>query len=572
VISGRQFFGAINALGGIACILIGLFLEQIDSIHVVQPSGSDSFALIQAHWIAVGLVSLIVSVNKSASQFWASLLLVWLMLNGWLGGKALLVGDPKFSWVLAFPILSFLNWFQLLAQDESSDESNEAKSDDTEKAENEPLIPADYYELKSLSPVAAVTGVLRIGVVVALQIILLVLFFFYGSLMVQVIFEGANIDFARIPDVLGGVFWKILYIPVIIILVYSVVFLFQIVIERMAVGAGPTTGEDVNRPLSMQEMTFIKKSLEPIDEYISNTSFPAIYGWFFWPSIVVMIGCMIGLPTFVALLEEEFFNAVDMSGIPEESVISSLGPAYLGGVIFSFLFGVAAYWAALHWLGARFRNFGEYLHMRWGWNSMSSDARPLEAYAKIFTRFVRKRRYDLDQQVDPQQFIHDAYDEINGLIYKTTIMLGIASVLFTALDVNWRRVVHTDGLHYSPYLDWRSYDLTLDEIVGVELRCFLYEEGDNGEREPGVGYDVVFSNGMRGYLLDGELNDARLDTVEAMDAKLRSQGVPYSKAERAGAVILRGIDGYWPDCEERVLQKFDADIRSRVGALLDAAP
>ncbi|MFC2954036.1 hypothetical protein ACFOOP_19020 [Marinicaulis aureus] len=572
MISGRQFFSAINALGGIACILIGIFLDQIEPIFVSQPPGSDSFVLIQAHWIAIGLFSLIVSASKSTSQFWVSLLFFSLMLNGWLGGKALLVGDPKFSWVLAFPVLSFLNLFQLLAQNGASKDANEIQDDGAEKAVNEPLIPADFYELKSLSPAAAVTGVMHIGIVVALQIVLLVLFFFYGALMVRVIFEGADIDFARIPDVLGGVFWKILYIPVIIILVYSIFFLIQIVIERIAVGSGSAAGEDVNRSLSIQERTFIEKSLQSIDDYISDASFPASYSWLYWSAVLGLIAWFLALPVLVFWLEAEFFNAVEVSGIPEESVISSFGPGFIGGVAFSFLFASTAYWAVFQWLGKRHQRFGEYLHMRCGWNSMNGEPRPLQSYAKIFTRFVRKRRYDPDQQIDPQQFIREAYDEFSGFIYKASVLLGIAAVIFTALDVNWRRIVHTDGLHYSPYFDWRSYDLTLDEIVRVELRCFLFDGDDDEERVPGVGYDAVFSNSMRGYLLEGELNDDLLSKVEAIDAKLRSQGVPVSKAEHAGAVILRGINGYWPDCEERVLPKLDADIRSRVGALLDAAP
>lgn len=199
---------------------------------------------------------------------------------------------------------------------------------------------------------------------------------------------------------------------------------------------------------------------------------------------------------------------------------------------------------------------------------MNSQPRTLESYAKIFTRFVRKRLYSPERKVSPQQFIHDAYDEFSGFLYKATVVLGIATVVFTALDVNWRRIVHTEGFHYSPYLDWRSHDLTLDNVVGVELRCFLYDEGDDGERRPGVGYDIVFSNGMRPNLLEAELSEELLDKVEAIDGDLTIHGTPFSRAERAGRILLRDIEGYRSDCREAVLPKLNDNLRARVGRLL----
>ncbi len=563
-------FRILNALGGLACILVGVFLARLDFIFVHQAQGSDAFTLIQAHWIAVGVISILISRSSSGGQFLASLLLVWLFLNGWLGGKALLVGDPRFSWVLVFPVLAFLNFFQFLAQDELSESGDELQEVEATPLAHEPGVPADYYELSSTSPAVMVKGVLLIVLVVALQIAAMAFFFFYGTLLVRVIFEGASIDFTQVSDAFGGAIWKILYIPVIIAAVYSIVFLVQIVIEKAAIGGGSSNGEDVNRPLSLEERTFIERTLSGIGSYISETKFPPFYSWLYWPSIIAMIGTFIGLPVLVVAFEYMFFDPVALSGVPEGSVITALGPALIGGVVFSFLFGSMCFWAFVHWMGARYRSFGEYLHMRWGWNSMNSEPRPLESYAKILTRFVRKRRYSPDRAVEPREFIHNAYDEFNGIIYKSTIALGIATVLFTALDVNWRRVTHTGGMHYSPYFDFRSHDLALDDIVGVQLRCFLYNENDGGERNPGVGYDVIFSNGLYGYLLDGDLDNELLDKVESIDSQLRSRDLQFTKAQHAGPVILRTIDGYWSDCAETVLPKLEADIRPRVAALIRA--
>lgn len=570
MIKGGPIFKAFNALGGIACILVGIFLPQLDFIFVSQTPGSDAFTLIQAHWVAVGAISVLISKSKSVNQFWIALLLVWVILNGWLGGKALLVGDGRFLWVLAFPILSLLNYGQFLVQDGSSDDAIETPDAALEPPTIEPQIPADFHQLKSPSPIEAIHGMIMIIAAVVIQLGLMVGFFFYGALMVRILFEGANVTFARIFDGLGGAVWDIVYIPVIIVVVYSLVVLIQFIVEKTAIGGGSANGDDVNRDLSIHERTFIEQSLQKVKKYIDEAEFPAFYPWLHLPSIISLIAVFIALPLLVVWIEYEFFSAVEIPGIPHEEIIGSMGPAYIGGAMFGFLFGTNIYWAAVQWLGARFRRYGEYLHIRWGWNSMNSEARPLEAYAKIFTRFVRKRRYAPDQSIEPQKFIHDAYDEFGGFLYKVTIVLGIAAVLFTALDVNWRRITHTGGLHYSPYLDFRSYDLSLDEIVRVEVRCFLYGADDHGKRNPGVGYDVVFSNGMRGYYLSNHPDDALLDKVEAIDKELTMRGIPKIRAEHAGPIILRSINGYRSDCRETVLSKFDADIRSRLEGLLQA--
>ena len=386
--------------------------------------------------------------------------------------------------------------------------------------------------------------------------------------MSRIIFEDANVDRNQIPEALGGVFLKILYVPAIIVAVYSVVFVIQVVIEKLALSSGTDSQEDVNRSLSTQERQFIQKNLERVERYIAQADYPPFFSWFFWPSLFLMIVSFIAFPSAVVWIESEFVDAVAMSGIAQDDVISSLGPAYIGGVLFSFLFGAALYWAALQWLGMHYRKFGEYLHSRWGWNSMSSEARSLNSYAKIFTRFVRLRKYYPEQDVAPSDFLFDAFNEFGGLVFKLVIALGAASILFTALDVNWRRITHIGGMNYSPYFDLRSLNLHLDDIIYVEVRCFLYEEGDDGAQDPGVGYDVVFANGMRGYLFDGDIDDALLTKVEAVDAIMRARDVSIVPAARAGRVFLRGLTGYRSDCADAVLQKFEPDLRSRIAHLI----
>ena len=177
--SGKVFFKALNALAGATCIYVGIFLPQIGTVHIFQSPGEDAYRLIQAHWVAVGVVSLLVARSNQTGQFWVSLLMIWVFINGWLGGKALLVMDAKFAWVLAFPVTAFLNFFQVLAQDKPVEAESDDKSFHLQDSLEESSIPEDFHELRTTSAIDAMRGIFSIFAVVAFQIALVVLFFFY---------------------------------------------------------------------------------------------------------------------------------------------------------------------------------------------------------------------------------------------------------------------------------------------------------------------------------------------------------------------------------------------------------
>ena len=58
--SGRIFFTLLNLFAGMFCVYVGVFLADIDQVFVFQSPGEDAFRLIQAHWIAVGIVAVLV--------------------------------------------------------------------------------------------------------------------------------------------------------------------------------------------------------------------------------------------------------------------------------------------------------------------------------------------------------------------------------------------------------------------------------------------------------------------------------------------------------------------------------
>lgn len=563
------FLKPLNAFFGIAFIVIGLFLPTFEFVHILQAPGEDAYCIIQGHWILTGVISVWAARSNRNSQLGASLVLMWAIVNIWLAGSALVGKHWSFLWVLSFPALTALNYIQMLQQDNVIDSDGQENSVDDELRDEHSVIPADYFEIHSTNGGGALLGILKIISSITLSIGFIVVFFFYIALIERIIFDGASVVIKNIPSALGGAFYSVLYIIIISAVVYSIVLVAQVFFEKLAIAGGQQTADDTNRALSLEERKFIEKNLYALEEHLESVKYSPFLAFVPWLSIAPMIVLMIGIPSLNVLLQSVFVNPVQLAGLSEETVISKLGPAYIGGVVFGGLFGTGLFWSCLQWLGQRYSSLGEYLHAKSGWNSMNNNPRSIHDYGKIFTRFVRLRRYSADQQIAPREFIFDAFNEHASLVYKSTIVLAVAMCLFTYLDINWRRIAHTGGLHYSGYLEFQSHSLTLSDVKSVKLRCFRFNKGDDGIAKLDTGYVLVFGNNMQMDLLTSEIEDALLNKVEYVDAELQHRDIPFERASRAGDYLFRDRPGFVEDCEDAVLTDYPPEISGRIWGLLN---
>lgn len=559
----------LNAFFGIAFIVIGFFLPSFDFVHVLQAPGDDAYLIIQGHWVVSGGLSLFVasSQHKTASAYWATI--IWGFLNYWLAGHTIFGQHWDFLWVFALPALTTLNFIQLLKQNEAVHIDEQEDLHLVGQSDEYSEIPPDYFPVNATGSSTALFGIAKLIVGIGFSIAFMSLLFFYMALIEVIILKGARIEFQEIPSSFGTEFYNAILTVVSTAVIYIVLMITQVVFEKLAISDQRQIADDANRSLSLQERKFIEKSLYSLVDYLEAVKFPRWYMFIQWLSIPPMIAFMMAVPMTVIVFQTAFVDSVQLAGLTKDVVIVDSGPALIGGALSGGLFGVGVFWSMMQWLGGRFRSIGEYLHANTGWNSFDNSARAIHDYGKIFTRQVRLRRYTTDHPVDPQQVIFDAFNEHAGVVYKTTIFLAVAMCLFTILDMNWRRVSHIDGFHYSDYLEFQGHDLTLDDVTSVDLRCFRSEADDDGVAKLGVDYVLVFSNHVQSDFLRDEIDGALLSKVEKVDAVLTQRGVPFDQALRQGKFLFRNQEGFMADCEQALADEYEPEIAGRIWRLVN---
>ena len=559
---------ALNSALGLVFCAIGLFLPSVEFIRVLQAPGDHAYLLIQGHWIAAGAISIWSAHSKKRSLLNLSVVFIMATVSGFLAVIAILGNHWDFSWIFAFAALSVLNIVQLDADFRLADAADKEDAVHDELVTDQSKIPPDYFEIRSPGSAGMIHGILNIVLLTVLPAGAVIGVFFYIDLMANVIFHGSEVDLEKVPSDLIADFSSILHIILVSAAVYLIILIIQLIVEKLATTSREQTSDDVNRALSLQERTFIWNHLDKLQDHRKFVKYPRVFVVMYWSSVAAGLVLMIGVPAANAILQVLLFDPVKLAGLSQGVVITALGPAFVGGVVFGVLFGAATSVSIFQWLGKKHPLFGEYLHSKVGWNSMSNKARTIHEYGKIFTRFVRLRRYEPDQLIEPRNFLFDAFNEYAQVTYKVTLWLAVAMCVFTVLDVNWRRVAHTEGFHYSSYLDLRAHDLSLDEVISVKLKCFRFNEDDNGVAQLGTGYVLVFANNIKVDLLGRAIDEEVLAKVEHVDAALRRNDVSFERVKRLGNLLLRDRTGFIAECEDAVSVEHPPQIADRLWGLI----
>jgi disulfide bond formation protein DsbB len=559
----------LNGLVGFALIIAAFFIEEIPLIHVEQSPSSDAFRLVQFHLLLSGVVSLLVARSSQNSQIGTSSLLMLVFVNLWIGGAAIFAKDPKVLWVLVFPVSSIINFVQLLAQDSPTwaNEKTDAGEPEVDSGEAD-LISEKFAMVKAPRSGALLRTVLWMTIILPLMIIIPVILLVYGNILKRVIVEGGNLDFSRIGPALQAMGQKLAPIILILVIVYSLVFIVQFIFQRIAAQGGEAENSDVNRNLSDQEQSYIQRSLDALENYISNKEFGVFPRFALVIFYILPVGLLILFPAASVLLEVESFKWLLEKRAGGFEIIAKAGPAFAGTILPMASFGVGIGWASIQYMGAKSQILAEYLHAKAGWNSLNSRERTIGEYALILGRFVRLRRYEIDKPFDPAQFLYATFREFEGLVYKTTAVLGGAAIFFTVADIGWYQLLQPQGVRYSSYLSLDSKVAPLSALDRVELRCFRFGEEGDEEAKLGLGYRLIKKGEFSmEVLLHEDKTPDYLDQLEALDADIRAAGVSMVRAKRAG-IWWPGKSGFKADCKQDVDQEFDTGIAVRLNRLL----
>jgi hypothetical protein len=556
----------INGLVGLGLILLGFSLASAPVFGIAQAPGTDAFHLIQFHFLIAGLSSVLVARSERNSQLGVSLSLMLLTVNIWIGGIAIIQGDVEFLWVLIFPVVSILNAVQVFNQDDLV-EPDDIEQKEDEAGDNE-FIPENFGAITTPQSRSVFGALLRLAIIIPAMFFAVALAFFYIELLQRVIFETATIDFVRLLAALVALARELWLYAAIYVVVYAGVILVQALTSTVAARSDLILADDANRRLSQRERQYIQSSIEALGDYLEGKSYGATPRVLMIVFFALPIGLMVGVPVLVLLLEELLAEGVQAHAAKNLVVLLSNGPAYLGGGISSSFFGIGVGWSLIQYIGARNKNVAEYLHAKAGWNSMETRERTLDEHLKILVRFVRLNRLSTDEAFQPSNFVYRAFREREKAVYQVTAVFGLLASVLTVADVHWFQIVHSEGIRYSRYIDFRPNNIGFSELDRVELQCFRYKPDDNGKTKLGVGYVLIRDGMVSVNVLRGEaLTPEYLRQVQALDEKIKALGIPIIDAEHSGN-LLGERSGNVENCQEALDSEFDRDIAKRLSSLL----
>jgi len=565
----------LNALFGGALVLFGVLLAQQPWIEIAQPPNSDAFRLIQFHFLLTGGFVLIGLKKEMRTGVLGSFAMLLLGANLWIAYLALVSGKAQLLWPVAFAAVSGINLAYLFATDSLKEEK--VKEDETAEEIGDGLIPANFGVANSG---AQFRGALILLGWIALIIGLTAALFFFGSiymtLLKAAIFDSSEISLAPIVENLkSGAGDDALARAVIAIaatiVVYGGMFLIEALVNFLLKSRQTSRGIDMDRSLTQEERVYAGESIRSLADYLDSRRYGGMWPSLYAFGVVGLILSFMAVPAGIALTERIADARLELVRAGGVEPIFYSGAIYLGGIVGGFFAGMLFFWSIIQFLGARYREFGEYLFAKAGWNSVNGRPRNPDEFLWVLVRHIRIGAIDIGKQFKPSAFLYAAFRERESLIYKSTALSVALAAVLTAADLARYEMVDESGVSYSKYFRFASRHVDLADLDRVELRCFLFSPDKKGKVNLGVSYILVKEGGFRIDLLDGAESDpARMTRLEALDARLSASGVKAGRARTAG--FLQGDKPpFISSCAPEIEARYDPHIAPRLIRLLRAA-
>jgi hypothetical protein len=565
---------ALNRIGGTLLVLAGLLLAEIPWIAVNQPEHSDGFRLIQFHIVLTGALSIIAASTARRDAIISSPSLLMLGVNGWLGFLALASNDAQLYWPAALFVVSAVNFGYLLATDVKA-EPEEAAAENAGDADDG-LIPANFGVARDGGRLrGGLQSLGAIGLTVGLTFALLFFGGIYVLLLKAAIFDGDAISFARVMENLahgagGEAMAKAVITVVVLVIVYGGIFIIEAIVAALLKNKAAGSALDPDRDLTRAERAFAQDALGSLATYLDARRYKSSWRALYVVGVVGVIASFLAVPAAMMWAETVIFAALEPARAAGADPIFYSEPFWLGSMVGGFFAGALLFWSLYQVLGARHPEFGEYLFAKAGWNSMNNRPREPIELLQALVRHIRAKRIDIDDKFDPAAFLYSAFREPASIIYKATILSVVAAAALMAADVARYQLVDDESVAYSEYFRFASKRVEFADLDRVELRCMLFEPDDDGNVNLGVDYLLVEDGAFRIDLFVGsEEEPERLERLEALDAKLVSQGVEFARAESAG-FLQGGKSSFISSCAQEIEARYSPQIAPRLIRLIRA--
>lgn len=329
-------------------------------------------------------------------------------------------------------------------------------------------------------------------------------------------------------------------------------------------------GVDMSRALTSAEEKFAMSSAATLEAYLGARDYEAKWRMLYAIGVFGVIASFIGVPAVLMAGEGLANPLLEVSRANGGAPIYYSGAALFGGMVGGFFAGALVFWSIYQYLGARHPEFGEYLFVMTGWNSLEGRPRTLDEIMVSFARLLRAGKIDIEKPFDPAEFLSGAFRERESFVYKSAALSVVLAALLTAADLSTYQLVDDEGGSYSNYLQFKSTRTDLRDLDRAELLCALYRSEDDNKEIVRASYRLVKDGAFSIDLFDlaAEGGD-RLARIEALDARLAAIGVERRRDKDAG-LFNKSRPGFIENCAAEISREYDEPLAARLNALLGA--
>jgi hypothetical protein len=443
--------------------------------------------------------------------------------------------------------------------DAPSDETHSIPPPDTD-GDKQPL--ATPKRILAVEAVSLVWSVLSVVLILAGMAVGTVAF----TLLKSVLFNDRVLPLRSLGWLFEGERWLetglyIALVPLVLILIYGSIAAGRAIFLRLSM----RDRRRYYRELSRRELDFLDDAARAMAEYSEAQKYPWFWGLLYFCSGLGLLGALLFLS--YAGLSSALATLRDMT------VFRDLGPLLIPhepfglSMLFGMFGGIILVWPALQWLYRLSPRWTEFVYLREGWNTMSSEPRSEAQFYIELDTDLRNDRIEARSSFAAAQFAQQAFRRADRPARLTASAVISVFVAFFVLDIQAYMVFTRDEMIRSGYFTFEQVRYRYDDAVELQTGCYI---GSRDDRPALIlRYRITAPDGVA-FNLDDLLTTDTLAEIERIDDIVRRADTPHAPVEPAG-VRNRGKPGLDPECLPE-LERIYGEAAPRMRAVLRLPP
>lgn len=322
-----------------------------------------------------------------------------------------------------------------------------------------------------------------------------------------------------------------------------------------------STNQNAQRPLSYHEEEYISQAHTALQDYIESLVSKTSVSMFSTLIIVFFVGGILGgsiglvwldqviIETLGFTRTQQFEWALYLDDMGIAAVISIFALILVLGLTISFFSKLFPQLERAYVLS----------ESTYGGGDEQAEA-GFPAFRLIIAKFVRYKKVDISGEFHPAHFLNLAFHRFDPWLLGPAVILLVLSFGFGVLDRRDYDLITEDFLETSDYWSGERKKFSWNEIESVFIRCSLDKDGDLTMK-----YKLILPEESIQLLNVGSIAKY-IDRLERVDSAVRQSDTTIKHTYKSDAGETKSR--YEAGCEQKIANRFDEPLRSRVRFLL----